>query len=344
VPASALGDVLPDPLVVAPMGAGPTTPALVAAGAGAGALGFLAAGYKTAAAMRAEIDAVEAALARSGAPFGVNVFLPNAPTSPPDVVAAYVESLGPEAARHGVALGEPTWDDDHWDAKLADLLARPVPVVSTTFACPSSAVVAALRERGTVVLATVTTPEEAEQAVAVGVDGLCAQGFEAGAHRGSFTNDDRPGQDWGVLALVAEIRRRTAVPVVAAGGIGEPEGVAAVRAAGAVAAMAGTVFLRCPEAGTSAPYRAALADPAATTTTVTRAFSGRRARGLVNRFLLEHTDAPPAYPEINNATRPLRAAAAAAGDTSVLSLWAGQGFRAATDRPAGEVVERLLAR
>ena len=147
-----------------------------------------------------------------------------------------------------------------------------------------------------------------------------------------------------MLALVAEIVRRTAVPVIAAGGIAGPEGVAAVRAVGAVGAMVGTAFLRCPEAGTSAPYRAALAaaagDPAATTT-VTRAFSGRRARGLVNRFLLEHVDAPRAYPEINNATRPLRAAAAAAGDDSVLSLWAGQGFRATTDRPAAEVVDRL---
>jgi nitronate monooxygenase len=131
--------------------------------------------------------------------------------------------------------------------------------------------------------------------------------------------------------------------VIGAGGIAGPAGVAAVRAAGAEAAMVGTLFLRCPESGTSAPYRAALADPAATTTAITRAFSGRRARGLVNRFLLDHPSAPPAYPQINNATRPLRTAATAAGDADRLSLWAGQGFRAAPDRPAGEVVEWLSA-
>jgi nitronate monooxygenase len=335
-------DLARRPIVVAPMGGGPSTPALVTAAAGAGALAFLAGGYKTAAAMRSEIDTVAAAIGPT-APFGVNVFVPRPSTTPPEAVAAYLTSLAPDAARLGVALGEPTWDDDDWAAKVADLVARPVPVVSFTFGCPPPELVAALSERGTVVLATVTTPAEADLAVAAGVDGLCVQGFEAGAHRGAFTDGDEPGADWGLLALLGEIRRRTAIPIVAAGGISGPEGVTAVRAAGAVAAMVGTLFLRSPEAGTSAPYRAALADPRSTTTTITRAFSGRRARGLVNRFLLDHPDAPPAYPEINNATRPLRAAAAAAGDADRLSLWAGQGFRAAADRPAAEIVEWLAS-
>jgi nitronate monooxygenase len=320
------------------MGGGPSTPALVAAAAEAGGLGFLAAGYQSADAVRAQVAAVRAAT--DGA-FGVNVFVPQAPTAAPDDVWAYVASLDADAARLGAALGEPSWDDDGWDAKLALLLAEPVPVVSFTFGCPSGEVVDALQERGTLVVVTVTTPDEAVVAVDAGADCVCAQGFEAGAHRGSFRDDDRPGRDYGLLALVGEIARLTDVPIVATGGIGGPRAVAAVLAAGAVAAQAGTVFLRCAESGAHPVHRAALADPRFTRTAVTRAFSGRRARGLVNAFLLDHPGAPAAYPQINNATRPLRAAAAAAGDPDRMSLWAGQAFRSASDRPAGEVVEHL---
>ncbi len=120
--------------------------------------------------------------------------------------------------------------------------------------------------------------------------------------------------------------------------------IAAVRAvitAGAVAAQCGTAFLRCPESGAHPRYKAALADPRYTATVLTRAFSGRPARGLVNGFIRDHRDAPAAYPEINNATRPLRAAAAAEGDTERMSLWAGQGYRSATEHPAAEIIERL---
>jgi nitronate monooxygenase len=115
----------------------------------------------------------------------------------------------------------------------------------------------------------------------------------------------------------------------------------AVIAAGAVAAQCGTAFLRCPESGAHPRYKAALADPRYAATTITRAFSGRPARGLVNQFIRDHPGAPPAYPEINNATRPLRAAAAARDDPEQMSLWAGQGWRSATEQPAAEIIERL---
>jgi nitronate monooxygenase len=117
----------------------------------------------------------------------------------------------------------------------------------------------------------------------------------------------------------------------------------AVIAAGAVAAQCGTAFLRCPESGAHPRHKAALADPRYTATALTRAFSGRPARGLVNQFILDHPHVPAAYPEINNATRPLRAAAAARGDNEQMSLWAGQGYRSATGHPAGEIIERLSA-
>jgi nitronate monooxygenase len=335
-----LRDLSRRPVMVAPMAGGPSTPELVVAASEAGGLGFLAAGYKTAEAMAAEIKAVRAATAGA---FGVNVFVPQPPADLGNRVSAYLETLGPEADAVGTVLGEATWDDDGWEAKIDVLLADPPPLVSFTFGCPSTELLAVFRHAGTLAVVTVTTPEEAALAAAAGAAGLCVQGSEAGAHRGSFTNDDRPGRDWTLLALLADIPRVTDLPMIAAGGIAGPRGLAAVRAAGAVAAQVGTAFLRCPESGAHPVHKAALADARFTVTAVTRAFSGRPARGLVNRFLLAHPDAPPAYPEINNATRPLRTAAAARGDAGGMSLWAGQAFRAATDRAAGEVIEHLAS-
>ena len=328
------------PVMVAPMAGGPSTPELVVAAAEAGGLGFLAGGNKTAEAMAAEIKAVRAA---TGGAFGVNVFVPQPPADLGNRVDAYLHTLEPEAAAHGTSLAEPRWDDDGWEAKIAALLADPPPLVSFTFGRPSTELLAAFRQAGSLVAVTVTSPEEAATAAAAGAGCLCVQGSEAGAHRGSFTNDDGPGRDWTLLALLADIPRVTDLPLIAAGGIAGPRGVAAVRAAGAVAAQVGTAFLRCPESGAHPVHKAALADARFTATAVTRAFSGRPARGLVNRFMLAHPDAPPAYPEINNATRPLRAAAAARGDAGGMSLWAGQAFRAATDHAAGEVVEHLAS-
>jgi nitronate monooxygenase len=325
-----LTDLLRGPVVVAPMAGGPSTPDLVIAAADAGALGFLAAGYKTPGAMAAEIGAVRAATAE---PFGVNVFVPGTPYPDADALASYLSSLG--------QADDATWDDDAFDAKVAALLADPLPLVSFTFGCPAAEVISALREAGSAVMITVTSPAEAALAAAAGADALCVQGVEAGAHRGTFTNDDAPGRDYGLLSLIGEVAAVTGLPQVAAGGIMGPRQVRAALAAGAVAAQCGTAFLRSPESGAHPSYKAALADPRYTATTLTRAFSGRPARALVNQFVRDHADAPAAYPEINNATRPLRTAAATRGDTEGMSLYAGQGYRSAAEQPAGEIIERL---
>ena len=328
-----LADLLRRPIVVAPMAGGPSTAGLVIAAGRAGALGFLAAGYKTPAAMAAEIASVRAATTE---PFGVNVFVPGLPGADREELDRYLTSL-----RDAGPLGEGSWDDDGFDGKVEALLADPPPVASFTFGCPPDRVIGALRDAGSLVMITVTSPGEAAQATAAGADALCVQGYEAGAHRGTFVNDDAPGRDYGLLSLIGEVARVTGLPQVAAGGVMGPGQVRAVIAAGAVAAQCGTAFLRCPESGAHPRHKAALADPRYTATTVTRAFSGRLARGLVNRFIRDHPDAPAAYPEINNATRPLRAAAAARGDTEQMSLWAGQGYRSATEYPAGEIIEQL---
>jgi nitronate monooxygenase len=324
-------DLMRRRIVVAPMAGGPTTTDLVIAAARAGALGFLAAGYKTPGAMAAEVGAVRAATAE---PFGVNVFVPGQPYRDTAALARYLDSLGPD-------LGDAGWDDDGFDGKVAALLADPPAVTSFTFGCPAPGVIRALQQAGSAVVVTVTSPAEAALAAEAGADALCVQGYEAGAHRGTFGNDDAPGRDRGLLSLIGEVAVVTGLPQIAAGGIMGPRQVRAVLAAGAVAAQCGTAFLRSPESGAHPLHKAALADPRYTATTVTRAFSGRPARGLVNKFIVDHADAPPAYPEINNATRPLRAAAAARGDTEAMSLWAGQGYRLAAEQPAAEIIDRL---
>ena len=352
-------DLLRRPLVVAPMAGGPSTAELVIAAAGAGAVGFLAAGYKTPAAMLAEIAAVRAATAEA---FGVNVFVPGAPSRDTKAIIGYLGSLRPSAEAVGAAVGEAAWDDDGFGEKVAGLVADPPPLVSFTFGCPPAEMIADLQRAGAVVAVTVTSPGEAAAAAAAGADALCVQGYEAGAHRGTFATgdaagagggavpaaggtsgagDDLPGRDYGLLSLISEVAAVTGLPQIAAGGIMSPRQVDAALALGAVAAQCGTAFLRCPESGAHPVHKAALADPRYPGTALTRAFSGRWARGLVNDFVRRHTGAPAAYPEINNATRPLRAAAAARSDPERMNLWAGQGHRAATERPAGEIIEWL---
>ena len=333
-----LGPLLRRPVVVAPMAGGPTTPALVAAAIGAGALGFLAAGYLTAEAMRTAIASVRAA---ADGPFGVNLFVPGGPAADPAMTARYVSSLRDDATRVGAVVAEPAWDDDKWAEKLDALLADPPPAVSFTFGCPDPGVLSAFRRAGSVTVVTVTSPTEARLATAAGASCLCIQGAEAGAHRGTFGNHGPAAGGTAVLALVTQVARVTGVPLIAAGGIMTADGAAAALAAGAAAVQCGTAFLRCPESGAHPVHKAALASGRFTGTTMTRAFSGRPARGLVNQFTRDHPDAPPAYPEINNATRPLRAAAARLGDADRMSLWAGTGFRQATDRPAAEIIDRL---
>lgn len=324
------------------MAGGPSTPALVIAAARSGALGFLAGGYKTADAIRAEITAVRSAGVTA---FGVNVFMPGAPASDPAAVSAYVTSLRDDARRVGAEPGRAAWDDDHWADKVGVLTASPPPVVSFTFGCPAAGLIRNLQDGGSLVVVTVTDRHEAASAASAGADAVCVQGPEAGAHRGTFANLPAAagGQDPALLALIAEVAGVTDLPLVAAGGIADAHGVAAALSAGAIAVQAGTAFLRCPESGAHPLHKAALADPRSAGTQVTRAFSGRPARALVNAFVTDHPGAPAAYPEINNATRPLRAAAAASADPDRMSLYAGTAYRAASDRPAAEIIKQLAA-
>ena len=311
------------------MSGGPSTPALAAAVSEAGGLGFLAAGYRSAAAARDEIGQLRRL---TGRPFGINLFVPGPPRADPDALKTYASTLIREADRYGVELGEPVHDDDGWDEKLALVAEEQVPVVSTTFGCPDAATVDGVHDAGCALWVTVTTAAEAATAHTAGADALVVQGVEAGGHRGSF-DEATPG-DVGLLALLQLVRSATDLPLVATGGIATGGGVAAVLAAGAAAAQLGTAFMLTPEAATSPAHREALRG--AGPTALTRAFTGRSARGIENRFMREHdADAAQGYPEVHHLTAPVRAAARERGDAEGFHLWAGQAHPLAAELPAG---------
>ena len=325
-------DRLQHPIIQAPLAGGPSTPALAAAVSEAGGLGFVAAGYLKPEAFGAQLAEVRAA---TDAPFGANLFVPGRPEVNEAALRAYVEELGPDA-------GEPRFDDDGWEEKLGVLRSEPVAVVSFTFGCPAAEVVASLRERGSEVWVTVTSLAEARVARDAGASGLVLQGVEAGGHRGTFDDPPSGGEGLSSLALLRLVASASDIdlPLVPSGGITDAPAVAAMLAAGAAAVQLGSAFMLCPEAGTNPAHRAALAREAPTA--LTRAFSGRLARGIENAFMRDHdAHAPRAYPQVHHATSPLRAVAREREDPDGFNLWAGQTHSLAREVPAAELVREL---
>jgi len=320
------------------MAGGPSTPALAIAVCEAGGLGFLAAGYKRTKTVREEIDAVRSATDEA---FGVNLFVPTPVPAEPGSLTGYLRELEADAARLGVELGEARYEDDAWQDKLELLSEQRLAVASFTFGCPSVEIIARLHEVGTAVWITVTDPNEALVAQAAGADALVVQGSEAGGHRGGFGDDDDAGGS-AVLGLLRLVRGAVALPLIAAGAIADGPALAAVLCAGATAGQVGTALMLAPEAGTDTAQRALLPHPAPTR--LTRAFTGHLARGLVNRFLLDHTaTAPSAYPEIHHATSALRAEARRRGDADAFNLWAGEAHQLAEARGAAEIIRTMGA-
>lgn len=327
------------PVVGAPMAGGPSTSALAAAVSDVGGLGFLAAGYKSVDKVAAEVEAVRAA---TSAPFGVNLFVVEPYEPDAAAMESYRRSLESEAARLGTDLGVPRWGDDHWQAKLELVLDVRPDVVSFTFGCPDAGVLRQLAQQDVLSTVTVTSAIEAREAVARGAASLSVQGPNAGGHRGTWDLDVDPDPT-PLLDLVSAVLAAVEVPVVAGGGVMDAAGVASVVGRGAVAAQAGTAYLLADEAGTNELHRRALADPALAETKVTRAFTGRWARGLANRFMADHADAPAGYPHVHYLTAPLRAAAVVAGDVQVAHLWAGTGQAQARSGPAADITLSLGA-
>lgn len=327
------------PVIGAPMAGGPSTPALAAAVSDAGGLGFLAAGYRTPADFEAQIRSVAAL---TSGPVGVNLFVPDTFQPDPVRIEAYCVSLRHEAAALGVETGEPRNDDDGWDDKLEIVLDAKPAAVSFTFGCPSAAVLKRMDDAGILPIVTVTTAAEAEFAVSAGARALAVQGPNAGGHRGTFDQRVAP-TDEPLEHTLALIRAKTDVALAAGGGVAGPADVVRLLDLGADAVLVGTALLLADEAGTNPLHRAVLAGGRFSGTSLTRAYTGRVARGLTNRFMLEHQDAPIGYPHLHHVTAPLRKAAVAQGNADVAHLWAGTGFASAGPGSAAHIVERLVS-
>lgn len=332
------------PLIQAPM-AGTSTPALAAAVCNAGALGSIALGASGAEAGAAMIADLRA---RTKRPFNVNLFVHATPQSDPSREAAWCDWLAPEFARYGAsppASLRAIYRSFNDDPDMLAMLVETAPaVVSFHFGIPSAAAIAALHQAGCLLLGTATSLPEARALLAAGIDGIVAQGIEAGGHRGVF-DPTAPDDALGTIALTRLLVRETGAPVIAAGGIMDGAGIAAVRALGAEAAQLGTAFIACPESAADAAYRAALAGPGAAHTRLTAVISGRPARALPNRFTALD-GAPgmpplPAYPLVYDAGKALHAAARDHGEHGYGAQWAGQGAPLARSLPAAELVAAL---
>lgn len=325
------------------MAGGYDTPELVAAVSNAGALGSTGAAYLTPQAIREHVDAIRA---RTQRPFSVNLFAGGIESREVDP-APMLALMAPLHERLGLPppVAPGPWPYD-FDEQLDALVAADVRIISFTFGLPSDERIARLRADGRVVIGTATTVAEALRCEAAGCSAVIAQGTEAGGHRGTFIGAFASALT-GLIALVPQIVDAVNIPVLAAGGIMDRRGVAAARALGASGVMCGTAFMDTVEAGTSAAHRRALAAARDDETVITRAFSGRPARGLANAFE-RAADARPddilPYPKQNALTRPLRTAAAAANDAEYLSLWAGQATPLTMhDVRAADVVAELAA-
>jgi nitronate monooxygenase len=332
------------PIIQAPMAGGGDTPDLVAAVCNAGALGFIGGAYLT---PQQIVEACRAVRAKTSRAFGINLFAPQLPVESGISAEAAMQRLGGYYAELGLpAPAQSETASYTLREQLIVALESGASAFSFTFGIFPADAIAAIRERGMLSMGTATTVDEAVALEKAGVDAVIAQGSEAGGHRGTFSGDFSAAMI-GTISLVPQIVDAVGLPVIASGGIMDGRGIAAALALGASAVQLGTAFLTCDEAGIPDAYKNAIQQAHEDQTRVTRCFSGRPARGIVNRFMseMESAGSPETilpFPLQNTLTRPLRSAAAQQGRAEFLSLWAGQGVRMARQEPAAKLVARLV--
>jgi nitronate monooxygenase len=333
------------PIFQAPLAGGGDTPALVAAVCEVGGLGFIGAAYLTAEQIG---EAARKVRTQTSRPFGINLFAPMPMPDPPENPQPALERVAPFFAELGLEPPVvPAPARDSFNQQLIAALESGAAVFSFTVGNLPKSAIEAIKQRGMFLIGTATTVEEAIELENAGVDAIVTQGSEAGGHRATFGADFNAGLV-GTISLVPQVVDAVTVPVIASGGIMDGRGIAAALALGASAVQLGTAFLTCDEAGVPEVYKKAILDAREDQTRLTRAFSGRPARGIVNRFMLEveRNDAADAilpFPLQNQLTRPLRNAAAKQGRAEFLSLWAGQGIRLAQRQAAALLMERLAS-
>jgi nitronate monooxygenase len=307
-------------------------------------MGFIGAAYLTAEQIRERVRRVQQETAR---PFGINLFAPlPTPQADGDAVARALEMIRPYFEELGLAPPKaPTLPANDFDDRFRACLESGAAAFSFAFGLLPSAAIQEIKRRRMFVLGTATTVREAEALVESGVDAVIAQGSEAGGHRSTFATEFDQGMI-GSISLIPQVVNAVSVPVVASGGIMNGRGIAAAIVLGASAAQMGTAFLSCDEAGVPAAYKDAIRLSKEDQTSITRAFSGRPARGIANRLLLAYKNREERilpFPYQNNLTRPLRTEATKQNRAEFLSLWAGQGLRMARRTSAAELVQLLKA-
>lgn len=330
------------PIILAPMAGGPGTPELAAAVCNAGGLGSLGAAYLTPERILADIRRIRELTDK---PFNVNLFAGAyeiySQTDAGPMLAILAE-IHQELGLPAPVL--PKLPPDPFPAQLTAVLEAQPAVFSFTFGIPGRHSIAQLKSRGITILGTATTVEEARMLEAAGVHAVVAQGAEAGAHRGTFSGSFASAMV-PTLDLVRGIRSAVRVPVIASGGLMDGRDIAAGLACGASAVALGTAFLACPESGASPAYKQAVLEAGKDSTVITRAFSGRPARGLANAFiarLKQNENAILPYPLQNALTRAMRKASAERNNPAYLSLWAGQGVARARAVPAAELIRSMV--
>ncbi|MFF2090036.1 NAD(P)H-dependent flavin oxidoreductase [Paenibacillus sp. NPDC058174] len=331
------------PIIQAPMAGGPTTAELVAEVSNAGGLGSLGAAYLKPEKLRNTIQEIRQL---TELPFGVNLFVPEEAAESPDIIEQMTSHLNKYRVELGIKENPPIDSaSESFDEQIQVLLDESIPVVSFTFGIPPKEVIQALKDQGTTVIGTATTVEEAKQLELAGADAIVAQGSEAGGHRGSFLKNAADSLV-GTMALVPQIVDQVSVPVIASGGIMDGRGLVASLALGAVAVQMGTAFLASVKSGAHPIYKKTLLSANEDTTVVTRAYSGKPARGIQTTFIKEmeqYAGAIPAFPIQNAMTRDIRQAAAQSNNPEYMSLWAGQGLRLASEHPAAAIIKQTIS-
>jgi nitronate monooxygenase len=333
------------PIIQAPM-AGVQGSELTVAVSNAGGLGSLPCAMLGLDALRKELTAIKAQTAK---PFNVNFFCHTQPEPSVERETIWRSALAPYFTEFGIDTNDIATGPGRlpFSSEAAEVLGefRPA-VVSFHFGLPSADLLARVRGWGAIILSSATTVDEARWLEAHGVDAIIAQGLEAGGHRGIFLSEDLNTQI-GTFALVPQIVQAVRVPVIAAGGISDAKAVAAVMALGAIGAQVGTAYMLCPEATTSRVHRAALKSGAACVTALTNLFTGRPARGMINRIMRELgpiNAATPTFPLATSAIAPLRARAESLGISDFSPLWAGQNTSGCKEVSAGLLTRELASK